>query len=218
MKGVIGEKNKKNNTLSNLKYFYFVTQCTLGRIHRSELVFRSYDYDKEEGEVSVALSLYVRRFLAKSINMENNPHIIHAPTLHSHIHRLFTAKTFIHLCSCTQHKHTQHHKSSVDVCSPSHPTPLLSDFPRLTKKKHQQKLASMVNNTDSVAQRNLISSSVRVNLEPIFSFSLVLPLLRCSDHKIRDCEIKKVYETKDRNYRCSWIPFNFSFKYNQLNC
>lgn len=149
--------------------------------------------------------------------MENNPHIIHAPTLHSHIHRLFTAKIFIHLCSCTQHKHTQHHKSSVDVCSPSHPTPLRSDFPRLAKKKHQQKLASMVNNTDSVAQRNLISSSVRVNLEPIFSFSLVLPLLRCSDHKIRDCEIKNVYETKDRNYRCSWIPYNFSFKYNQLN-
>ena len=96
-------------------------------------------------KAAVALSLCVGRFCAKSINMESSPHSVHAPTLRSHIHRLFTAQIFIHLCSCTPHAHTLTHththtttpKSPVDVSSLSQPTPLLSDFPRLTEKEHR---------------------------------------------------------------------------------
>lgn len=87
-------------------------------------------------KVALALSLFVRRFCAKSNNIENNPHIIHAPTLCSHIHRLFTAQIFIHLCSCTLQMHKQTTTRAQWMCSFSVYTIALW-FPQIDRKGTQ---------------------------------------------------------------------------------
>ncbi|MEQ2299240.1 hypothetical protein AMECASPLE_013299 [Ameca splendens] len=70
---------------------------------------------KNRVKVAVSLSPCVRRSCAKSINKENSPHIIRAPTLHSHIHRLFTAEIFIRLCTLQSTENTQYTRGAQYV-------------------------------------------------------------------------------------------------------
>lgn len=94
--------NFKRNDWKSWSLFIFATLCLRMKTEIPTCVLVIMTKNREK--VVVAFSPCVRRFCAKSINKENNPHIIQAPTLHSHIHRLFTAQIFIRLCSCKAQK------------------------------------------------------------------------------------------------------------------
>ena len=104
-------ENKKNKKTRKKKPESFHFDPVYLRKEHTDLrmCFMGMIMTKTRLKAAVALSLCVGRFCAKSINMESSPHSVHAPTLHSPIHRLFTAQIFIHLCSCTPHAHTLTH-------------------------------------------------------------------------------------------------------------